>query len=102
LLTIKSSLKLLIKVLSKQDLGVKSFVLIKLVKRFRVLSLKLTLKLKSILSLTKSKRDFIKLISVLSTINKEANKLLDFVKEVYLFEFKEKRNLLINLLYNLT
>ena len=102
MLTIKSSLKLLIKVLSKQDLGVKSFVLIKLVKRFRVLSLKLTLKLKSILSLTKSKRDFIKLISVLSTINKEANKLLDFVKEVYLFEFKEKRNLLINLLYNLT
>jgi len=39
---------------------------------------------------------------MLSTINKEANKLLDLIKKVHLFEFKEKRTLLINLLYNLT
>jgi hypothetical protein len=87
---IKDSLKLLIKVLSKQDLGIKSFMLIKPIKVFRLLSLKLTLKLKSILSLAKSKRDLIKLISMFNTINKEANKLLDFVKEVYLFKFKKK------------
>jgi RNA processing factor Prp31 len=66
------------------------------------LSLKFTLKLKSILNLAKNKRYFIKLISVLGIIDKEANKLLNFVKEVYLFKFKEKRTLLINLLYNLT
>jgi len=65
------------------------------------LSLKFTLKLKSILSLTKSKRDYIKLISVLSTLNKEAIKLLDLIKEVYLFKIREGRTLLINLLYNL-
>jgi hypothetical protein len=87
---IKDSLKLLIKVLSKQDLGIKSFMLIKSIKGFRLLSLKLTLKLKSILSWAKSKRDLIKLISMLNTINKEANKLLDFVKKVYLFKFKKK------------
>ena len=65
------------------------------------MSLKFTLKLKSILSLTKSKRDYIKLISVLSTLNKEAIKLLDLIKEVYLFKIREGRTLLINLLYNL-
>jgi len=75
--------------------------LIKLVKRFRLLSLKLTLKLKSILSLAKSKRDYIKLISILSTLNKKAIKLLNLVKEVHLFEIKGERTLLINLLYNL-
>ena len=75
--------------------------LIKLVKRFRLLSLKLTLKLKSILSLAKSKRDYIKLISILSTLNKKAIKLLNLVKEVHLFEIKGERTLLINLLYYL-
>jgi hypothetical protein len=75
--------------------------LIKLIKGFKLLSLKLTLKLKSILGLTKSKGDYIKLISALSTLNKEAIKLLDFVKEVYLFKIKGKRTLLIDLLYNL-
>jgi len=68
---------------------------------FRLLSLKLTLKLKSILTLAKSKGDYIKLINILSTLNKEAIKLLDLVKEVYLFKIKGKRTLLINLLYNL-
>jgi hypothetical protein len=101
LLIIKGNLKLLIKVLSKQDLGVKSFMLIKFVKGFKLLSLKLTLKLKSLLSLAKSKKDFIKLINILSIINKEANKLLDFIKEVYVFKFKEEKTLLINLLLNL-
>ena len=76
--------------------------LIKLAKEFKLLSLKLTLKLKSILSLAKSKRDFTRLIDMLNTINKEANKLLNLIKEVHLFKFKEKRTLLINLLYNLT
>ena len=95
MLTIKGSLKLLIKVLSRQDLRVKSFVFIKLTKWFILLYLKFTLKLKSILSLAKNKRDFIKLISMPGIIDKEANKLLDFVKEVYLFKFKEKRTLLI-------
>jgi hypothetical protein len=76
--------------------------LIKLAKEFKLLSLKLTLKLKSILSLAKSKRDFTRLIDMLNTINKEANKLLNLIKEVHLFKFKEKRTLLINLLYNST
>jgi hypothetical protein len=76
--------------------------LIKLAKRFKLLSLKFTLKLKSILNLAKSKRDFIRLIDIPSTINKKANKLLNLVKEVYLLEFKEERTLLVNLLYNLT
>ena len=75
--------------------------LIKLVKRFRLLSLKLTLKLKSILSLAKNKGDYIRLISALSTLNKEAIKLLDLIREVHLFKIREKRTLLINLLYNL-
>jgi hypothetical protein len=82
-------------------LGVKSFELAKLVKRFGLLSLKLTLKLKSILSLAKSKGDYIKLISALNTLNKEAIKLPDLIKEVHLFKIKAKRTLLINLLYNL-
>jgi len=75
--------------------------LVKLVKGFKILSLKLTLKLKSILSLAKSKKDYTKLISILSTLNKEAIKLLDLVKEVHLFKIRGKRTLLINLLYNL-
>jgi len=82
-------------------LGVKSFMLVKLAKGFRLLSLKLTLKLKSILSLAKSKRDYIRLINILGTLNKEAIKLLNFVKEVHLFKIRGKRTLLINLLYNL-
>jgi hypothetical protein len=65
------------------------------------LSLKLTLKLKSIPSLAKSKGDYINLISALSTLDKEAIKLLNLVKKVYLFEIRGKRTLLINLLYNL-
>ena len=52
--------------------------------------------------MAKSKEDYIRLISVLSTLNKEAIKLLDLIKEVHLFKFKEKRTLLVNLLYNLT
>ena len=65
------------------------------------MSLKLTLKPKSILSLVKSKGDYIRLISALGTLNKEAIKLLDSIKEVYLFEIRGKKTLLINLLYNL-
>ena len=65
------------------------------------MSLKLTLKLKSILSLAKNKGDYIRLISALSTLNKEAIKLLDLIREVHLFKIREKRTLLINLLYNL-
>ena len=38
---------------------------------------------------------------MLSTLNKEAIKLLDLIKEVYLFKIREGRTLLINLLYNL-
>ena len=53
------------------------------------------------LSLAKSKRDYIRLISALSTLNKEAIKLPDLVKEVYLFKIRGERTLLINLLYNL-
>jgi len=66
------------------------------------LSLKLTLKLKSILSLAKSKGDFTRLINALSTLNKEAIELLNLIRKVHLFETREKRTLLINLLYNLT
>ena len=65
------------------------------------MSLKLTLKLKSILSLAKSKGDFIRLISVLSILNKEAIKLLNLIKEVHLSKIREERTLLIDLLYNL-
>jgi len=54
------------------------------------LSLKLTPELKSILSLAKSKRDYTGLISALSTLNKEAIKLPDLVKEVHLFKIGEK------------
>jgi len=75
--------------------------LTKLIKEFKLLSLKLTLKLKSKLSLAKSKGDYIKLISVLGTLNKEAIKLLNLIKEVHLFKIKGERTLLINLLYNL-
>jgi len=64
------------------------------------LSLKLTLKPKSILSLVKSKGDYIRLISVLSTLNEEAIKLLNLIK-VHLFKIRGKRTLLIDLLYNL-
>ena len=102
MLIIEGKAKLLIKVLSSQNLGVKSFILIKLAKGFKLLSLKFTLKLKSMLSLAKSKEDFTRLISALSTLNKEAIKLLDLVKEVHLFKTKNKRTLLINSLYNLT
>ena len=65
------------------------------------MSIKLTPKLKSILSLAKSKKNLAKLISVLSTLNKEAIKLLDLVKEVHLFKIRGERTLLIDLLYNL-
>jgi hypothetical protein len=82
-------------------LRVKSFALIKLIKGFRLLSLKLTPELKSILSLVKNKGDYTKLISTLGTLNKEAIKLLNLIKEVHLFKIREKRTLLINLLYNL-
>ena len=41
-------------------------------------------------SLAKSKEDYIKLISALSTLNKEAIKLPDLVKEVHLFKIGEK------------
>ena len=75
--------------------------LVKLAKGFRLLSLKLTLKLKSILSLAKSKRDYIKPINALSTSNKKAIKLLDLIKKVYLFKIEGEKTLLINLLYNL-
>jgi hypothetical protein len=75
--------------------------LIKLIKGFKLLSLKLTLKLKSILSLAKSKGDYTRLISALSTLNKEAIKLLNLVKEVHLSKIRGERALLINLLYNL-
>jgi hypothetical protein len=75
--------------------------LVKLIKGFKLLSLKLTLKLKSILSLAKNKEDFIKLINILSILNKEAIKLLNFVKEVHLFKIREEKSLLIDLLYNL-
>jgi len=53
------------------------------------------------LSLAKSKRDYIRLISALSTLNKEAIKLPDLVKEVHLFEIRGEKTLLINLLYYL-
>jgi hypothetical protein len=66
--------------------------LIKLIKGFKLLFLKLILKLKSILSLAKSKGDYIKLINVLSTLNKEAIKLLNLVKEVHLFKIKGKKD----------
>jgi len=39
---------------------------------------------------------------VLSTLNKEAIKLLNLIREVHLFKIKEERTLLIDLLYNLT
>jgi hypothetical protein len=53
------------------------------------------------LSLAKSKGDYIKPINALSTLNKEAIKLLDLVKEVHLSKIKGERTLLIDLLYNL-
>ena len=42
------------------------------------------------LSLAKSKRDYTKLINILGTLNKEAIKLPDLVKEVHLFKIGEK------------
>jgi len=64
-------------------LGVKSFILAKLIIKIRLLSLKLTLKLKSMLS--KSNKVSIKLTLKLNLIDKEAIKeLLDLVKEVHL------------------
>ena len=61
----------------------KSFILAKLIIRIRLLSLKLTLKLKSILS--KSNKISTKLMLKLNSINKEAiKKLLDLIKEVHL------------------
>ena len=65
------------------------------------MSLKLIPELKSILSLAKSKKDYTRLINALGTLNKEAIKLPDLVKEVYLFKIRGERTLLINLLYNL-
>jgi hypothetical protein len=66
-------------------LGVKSFILVKLVIRIRLLFLKLTLKLKSIFS--KSNKVSTKLTLKLNLIDKEAIKeLLDLVKEVYLIK----------------
>ena len=53
------------------------------------------------LSLAKSKRDYTKLINILGTLNKEAIKLPDLVKKVYLSKIGGKRTLLIDLLYNL-
>jgi hypothetical protein len=53
------------------------------------------------LSLAKSKGNYTKLINTLDTLNKKAIKLLNLVKKVHLFEIREKRTLLINLLYNL-
>ena len=38
---------------------------------------------------------------MLSTLNKEAIKLLNLIKKVYLFEIRGERTLLIDLLYNL-
>jgi hypothetical protein len=76
--------------------------LIKLIKGFKLLSLKLTPELKSILSLAKSKGDYTRLINILGTLNKEAIKLPDLVKEVHLSKIRGERILLINLLYNLT
>jgi hypothetical protein len=64
-------------------LGIKSLILAKLAIKIRLLSLKFTLKLKSILS--KSNKVSIKLILKLSLINKEAiKKLLNLIKEVHL------------------
>ena len=65
------------------------------------MSLKLTLKLKSILSLAKSKGDFTRLINALSTLNKEAIELLNLIRKVHLSKIREERTLLIDLLYNL-
>jgi len=53
------------------------------------------------LSLAKSKRDYTRLINALSTLNKEAIKLLNLIKEVHLSKIREERTLLIDLLYNL-
>jgi hypothetical protein len=39
---------------------------------------------------------------VLTTLNKEAIRLLNLIKEVHLFKIKEERTLLVDLLYNLT
>ena len=47
------------------------------------MSIKLTPKLKSILSLAKSKKDYTRLINALGTLNKEAIKLLNLIKEVH-------------------
>jgi len=53
------------------------------------------------LSLAKSKGDYTGLISALNTLNKEAIKLLNLVKEVHLSKIRGERTLLIDLLYNL-
>ena len=71
-------------------MGVKSFIFIKLVKRFRLLSLKLTLKLKSIPSLAKSKGDYTRPINTLGTLDKEAIKLLNLIKEVHLSKIRKE------------
>ena len=64
-------------------MGVKSFILVKLAIKIRILFLELTLKLKSILN--KSNKVLIKLMLKLSLINKKAIKeLLSLVKELYL------------------
>jgi hypothetical protein len=66
-------------------LGVKSFILAKLAIKIRLLSLKLTLKLKSILS--KSNKVLTKLTLKLSLIDKKAiKKLLNLIKEVHLIK----------------
>jgi hypothetical protein len=53
------------------------------------------------LSLAKSGGDYTGLISALGTLDKEAIKLLDLVKEVHLSKIRGERTLLIDLLYNL-
>jgi len=66
-------------------LRVKSFILAKLAIRIGLLSFKLTLKLKSILS--KNNKISTKLTLKLNSINKEAiRKLLNLVKEVHLIK----------------
>jgi hypothetical protein len=71
--------------------------LIKLIKGFKLLFLKLILKLKSILSLAKSKGDYIKLINVLSTLNKEAIKLLKSPLFIFLSNLENFKELIIKL-----
>jgi hypothetical protein len=66
---------------------VKIFTFAKLAIKIKLISLNLTLKLKSILSFIKRNKGVsAKLILVLSLIDKEANKLLKLVKKVHLIK----------------